>query len=493
MTRFNRRIFIQHSGLILGGILSPLSLKSTDAPFDPETAVHKNQQIAKRDTLGELGIESIPNFCSHEHWGSLDSIGQAPEQSGFRCDTTAGAQPLQPASIWDLILDPYQGWWLSASGRDPHAGAKRAGYNVIQEWWKASPLDALNSYKEMVGSSMLTGGFQCTRKGILELYGTDIAKFELEDWKNLDAKIQAAYADIFSWYQQAMKKANFSELIRPVHPEFYVQEDTPRSKQKELSFTHTILRIDPFLDLWTDENPRREALSGIAGIEPVDAKSWREFISGIFDLAHKNKTTGIKQLQAYSRPLHFLPRKDTEVTFRGELNANEIICFQDWVMHECCKQANDRKWVHQVHVGTNNIAESGPLPLEALAKRYPDMNLVMIHCWPFLKEAGYLAKHVPNIYIDTCWMPVLNPAYLREALSMWMNYVPVHKIMLAHDSTSVEMATGSSLFTREILTEILLNQQNSLQISTTQLREFATDMLQNNAVRLYRIGEQFRL
>jgi predicted TIM-barrel fold metal-dependent hydrolase len=288
-----------------------------------------------------------------------------------------------------------------------------------------------------------------------------------------------------------MNKAHFSELIRPVHPEFYVQEETPESSRQERSFTHTILRIDPFLDLWQKESHRRDSLSKIVGIEPADAQSWREFIKRIFDLAAKNHTTGIKQLQAYRRSLLYQPRTDTEVTFRGELNDKDITCFQDWVMHECCKQAHERNWSHQVHVGTNNIAHSSPMPLESLANLYPKMQIVMIHCWPFLKEAGWLAKMVPNMHIDTCWLPVLNPAFFHEALNTWINYVPVHKIMMAHDSTHVEMATGSSLFTREILGEILLYQQNTLQISTSDLRSFAADMLHNNAVRLYKIGKEY--
>ena len=74
---------------------------------------------------------------------------------------------------------------------------------------------------------------------------------------------------------------------------------------------------------------------------------------------------------------------------------------------------------------------------------------------------------------------------------MWINYVPFHKIMLAHDSTHVEMAAGSSLFTREILAESLLHQQKSLGISAAELRSCAADMLQNNAVRLYGIGKEF--
>jgi hypothetical protein len=83
------------------------------------------------------------------------------------------------------------------------------------------------------------------------------------------------------------------------------------------------------------------------------------------------------------------------------------------------------------------------------------MKIVMIHCWPYLREAGWLAKFHSNVYIDTCWQPVLNPAFFREALATWWNYVPLHKITCGHDSTTVEMACGSALFTREILAESL--------------------------------------
>ena len=257
-----------------------------------------------------------------------------------------------------------------------------------------------------------------------------------------------------------------------------------------MSIIHTVMRIDPLLELWQEHSPRRDALSKIVGIDPFDAHSWREFIKKLFDLAAENRAVGIKQLQAYRRSLLYLPRTDTEIVFRGKLDEPNILKFQDWVMHECCKQAHERNWVHQVHVGTNNITESSPMPLQSLATRYPQMNIVMIHCWPFLKEAGWLAKFVPNMYIDSCWLPVLNPEFLREGFKLWLNYVPLHKIMLAHDSTHIEMAVGSSLFTREILSESLADQQKSLKLTSNYIRMIATDMLNNNAVRLYKIGKE---
>ncbi len=476
MTKINRRKFVAGAGILAGG-----SLVTANA-----------SQFIKKDPAArtaEINLDTLPNFCSHEHWGSIESIGMASDQGGFRADTVAGARPQRATFIWDLVLDPYMGSTMVSNGTDLQVLSKEAGYPNQTEWWKAEPAIALEKFHSVFTSFQLTGIFQCLRRGIQHLYNTDIATFKPEDWKKADTAINENYQNIFGWYRSAMKQASFSELIRPVHPEFYTQEESSASGQEELSFTHTIMRIDPLLDLWKEVSPRRDALSVIAGIEPGDAKSWREFIQKIFDVAATHNTAGIKQLQAYSRTLGFQQRNDSEIRFRGDLNEAEIIAFQDWVMHECCKQAHERNWPQQVHVGTNNLPESNPLPLESLAIRYPRMNIVMIHCWPYLKEAGYLARTLPNIYIDTCWMPVLNPNFLSEALDMWLNYVPGHKIMLGHDSTSIEMAAGSSVFTREILTEKLKSQQNKLHLPAPELIQTGANLLHNNAVRLYGIGK----
>jgi hypothetical protein len=128
------------------------------------------------------------------------------------------------------------------------------------------------------------------------------------------------------------------------------------------------------------------------------------------------------------------------------------------------------------------------MPLEQLAKRYPRMNIVMIHCWPFVEEAGWLAKYQQNIYIDTCWQPVLSPSFLRQALRTWLGYVPTHKITCSHDSTTVEMAVGSSLFTREILSECLGELNRDARMPEARLQRLGENLLQNNSVRLYGFG-----
>jgi len=435
-----------------------------------------------------LGINEIPIFCTHEHWGSINSIGQTAE--GYRADVYAGARPKRKTTLLDLLVDPYFSGCLHGAGQHVnHLIQTKLGESDLHLAALKDPAKALKAIREALRVNQFIGTYQCIRRGILSAYGYDINNDDAAAIRKADKAIAENYGRIFTWYRQLMQKVHFSELIRPVHPEFFVRQESADAARKELAFTHTIMRIDPLLELWKPKSPRREGLAKITDIEPFDAKSWRDFLDTIFSLAKRNGSTGIKQLQAYHRNLHFAIHPDSEVKFQGDLNSAEVNIFKDWVVHECCKRAHDRGWPHQVHVGTHNMPHSDPLPLQHLARRYPKQKIVMIHCWPYLEEAGFLAKYFPNLYIDTCWQPVLSPQFFRRAMLAWLQYVPTNKITTGNDATSIEMAVGSSLFTREILAETLAELSRNAGVSAHDIRRTAVAMLHNNAVNLYRIGE----
>ncbi|MBI4903169.1 MAG: amidohydrolase family protein [Acidobacteria bacterium] len=406
----------------------------------------------------------------------MDSIGPAP--GGFRADFEAGALPTVRTRLLDLLLEPYFRGWLNAGGTNVSAmGLKeKAGWDA---WTTLRP--ALEPHR-------FTGVYQCTRRGIQQLHGIDIHRMDRRDLDKLDASIGHRYTKLFTWYREAMQRAHFSKLIRIVHPEFYSTPSNAAAAAEEKAFTRTIMRIDPFVTLDNSDTPRRRTLAAIAGVDARDATSWRKFLEAHFTRAAEAGALGIKQLQAYRRNLDYAPRSDNEIRWSGTRTPQETLAFQDWVVHECCKLAAARGWVHQIHVGTNNLPHSNPLPLAALAQRYRAMKIVMIHCWPFLREAGWLAKFHPNVYIDTCWQPVLNPNYFREAIATWWNYIPYHKIMCSHDSTTVEMAVGSSLFTREILLETLTERRYGMGAPPQDLRQAAAALLHDNAAGVYAAG-----
>ena len=479
-TEITRRLFLGSLGAGSAGLRRAQALSCGEVGGTAATSSERHKADA-------LDLSRLPNFCSHEHWGSIDSVGMASE--GFRADVERGAIPKTKTTLFDILLDPYFKGMLAASGADPDALARQAGVRDFRALATESPVKAFGLLETCLIPQRLTGTYQCIRRGLLDLYGIDTSGADADAISRLDIAIARNYERIFDWYWATMRKVFFTELIRPVHPEFYAREDSPAAATLESSFTHTVMRVDPLLALWTRKSTRRDSLARITGIDPRDAMSWRSFIAKLFDLAAQKRACGIKQLQAYSRSLDYIPRQDREVVWAGDLQPERVRIFQDWVMHECCKQAQERGWAHQVHVGTHNLAQSSPLPLALLAERYPRMKIVMIHCWPFLAEAGWLAKYHPNMYIDTCWQPVLNPAFFREAISGWLNYVPTHKITCSHDATSIEMAMGSSLFTREILGEVLTEQLHDLGVPERDLKRVALDMLHNNMVAIYGIGK----
>lgn len=468
----SRRGFITLAGAGLAGTLGPAA-PTLGAPPDSRAAA----------AVEALGLGELPNFCGHEHWGSIGAIGTFP--GGFRADAVAGALPWRTTRLTDLLLDPYLGGWLAAAGHDANRLARGRGAKDLGALVASSPSGALEALRPALDGQRLTGAYQCLRRGLEALYDVDIDSAEAGAIDRLDASIGERYSRLFAWYPEAMRTMRFSRLVRPVHPEFYYREASPAGAKAELAFTETVMRIDPLLELGARPSSRRDELARLVGVEPRDAASWRSFLARLFERADARGALGIKQLQAYRRSLEFRPRSDGEVRWSGELSAQERTVQEDWIVHECCRLAHERGWPHQFHVGTHNLRASSPLPLEGLASRYPRMKVVQIHCWPFLEEAGWLAKHRPNVYLDTCWLPVLSPVFFARALATWLAYLPSGKILCAHDSTSVEMAAGSARFTREILAQVLLEHRAALGLDDAFCRRVARDLLHDNAERVY--------
>ncbi|MCE5259761.1 MAG: amidohydrolase family protein [Chloroflexi bacterium] len=430
----------------------------------------------------------VPSYCAHEHWGSIAAIGAFA--GGFRADIEPGALPSRRVGLLDLLLDPYFGGNLATLGLTIDKLAQMLQVDSLFTLSSRQTAAIWPALREIVSNHLLTGTFQSLRMGIRDLYGIDILYAGGQDIQTLDEAIASNYASLFSWYQDAMARCWMSALVRPVHPDFYLVNATSVVAQQESTLMRTVMRLDPLLDFWKPDSPRRARLASALDIDPVDAATWRAFIEALFDLAERRGAVGIKQLQAYSRPLSFRLRADGEVRFRGELTDDGIRCFQDWLVHACSAQAHERGWPQQVHVGTHNITESSPMPLLDLAKRYPRMKIVQLHCWPFLQEAGWLAKHVPNIYIDTCWLPILNPEYYTQALQGWLHYVPVDKICCSHDATSIEMAAGSLHISRHLMGDILAAQQTKWSLSDEQVHKMAAAFFNDNAAALYRNTEK---
>jgi predicted TIM-barrel fold metal-dependent hydrolase len=113
----------------------------------------------------------------------------------------------------------------------------------------------------------------------------------------------------------------------------------------------------------------------------------------------------------------------------------------------------------QVHCGFGDsdlrLTRADPALLGPLVERFADTPFVLLHCYPFVREAGWLAHVYANVFLDvSLTIPhVSRPAEMvRQALEL----APVSKLLYASDAARApELYYLAARWWREALAEVL--------------------------------------
>ena len=115
----------------------------------------------------------------------------------------------------------------------------------------------------------------------------------------------------------------------------------------------------------------------------------------------------------------------------------------DALIWETLEVAAELRFPLQFHVALGDddcyLPTSNPVLLRALFQepRFCDVPIVMLHCYPFVREAAYLTSIYPNAYVDLgLTVPLAGsncPALVAEAIGV----APTHKILASSDGHAV--------------------------------------------------------
>ncbi|MDX6644861.1 MAG: uncharacterized protein QOK40_588 [Miltoncostaeaceae bacterium] len=138
----------------------------------------------------------------------------------------------------------------------------------------------------------------------------------------------------------------------------------------------------------------------------------------------------------------------------------------------------------QVHVGFGDpdvrLGRAGPAGLAPLMERFPDTPVVLLHCYPFVREAGWMASVYANVHLDlSLAIPhVARPAELvRQALEL----APLSKLLYGSDAARVpELFYLAARWWRAALAEVLAEA-----LPFEEAAEAGRWILRENALRLY--------
>ncbi len=134
----------------------------------------------------------------------------------------------------------------------------------------------------------------------------------------------------------------------------------------------------------------------------------------------------------------------------------------------------------QVHAGFGDsdlhLAGADPTHLKGLIERFGATPFVLLHCYPFVREAGWLAHVYGNVFFDLS-LTIPHVARPAEALRQALELAPVSKLLYASDaSRTPELYFLAAKWWRETLGEVLpemLGEQDAARAVRAILRENA--------------------
>lgn len=118
-----------------------------------------------------------------------------------------------------------------------------------------------------------------------------------------------------------------------------------------------------------------------------------------------------------------------------------------------------------------------------------DVPITLLHCYPFVREAGWLAEVFSNVYIDIGVIQNFTGPAAPRILAEAMELTPFHKQLYSSDAFGLAELhfLGARIF-RNALAELLDGWIAAGHLTTKRAEGIATMIASENARRIYPIG-----
>jgi hypothetical protein len=185
--------------------------------------------------------------------------------------------------------------------------------------------------------------------------------------------------------------------------------------------------------------------------------------------ARANGFVGVKSISAYRTGLELERIRDFVI---AALEANEETGAPLPVQFHCGFGDSDLY-----------LARADPTHLKPLVERFRRTPFVLLHCYPFVREAGWMAHVYGNVFFDLS-LTIPHVARPAEAVREALELAPVSKLLYASDAARTpELYYLGAKWWREALAEALPEL-----LTAGEAEQAARMILRENALALYGLG-----
>ena len=376
------------------------------------------------------------------------------------------------SSIWQ---NSYLSWFNVLPAWQPRGEFK--------DWWqRAKP-----AFDNVRGMSV----YRYTLPAIQNLYGVDFESITDEQAASLNDRITANYRDQRWLYEVITEKANIEVMLNDPYWE-------PFDFKSHYGFTATVLRLNPLFHAFHPSefamSKRRESPYDFAKAQGIKIETFDDylaFIDSVFVLAKQAGLVGIKHTLAYERTLSFdkVTKERAAEAFgkqRKELTPEQIKAFEDFIMWHLAELSAKYEMPFQIHTGHARIQGSNPMLLLDLLTANSKTKFILFHGgFPWVNESGAIAARVPNVYLDSVWLPTLSQTMARRAYHEWLDLIPSNRILWGADCNHAEGIYGATEFTRQALAQVLAERMDRGELREADAQHIGRQILRENALALF--------
>lgn len=178
---------------------------------------------------------------------------------------------------------------------------------------------------------------------------------------------------------------------------------------------------------------------------------WQALVAEV-KAAKANGYVGFKSIAAYRFGLKIVDvsPKQAEAAFLAWKNSGEVRLSDpqviSYLVWNLAPLMIEQGMPLQFHVGygdaDTDMYQGNPLLLRQFLQKWAlaGLKVVLLHCYPYHREAGYLASVFPNVYFDISLIDPLGPSSIEQVLNEALELAPYTRFLFASDaSTSPEM------------------------------------------------------
>jgi predicted TIM-barrel fold metal-dependent hydrolase len=254
---------------------------------------------------------------------------------------------------------------------------------------------------------------------------------------------------------------------------------------------HPILRVETYVEALI---PERNTLAEL-----------EDTLRATVRTARAQGIVALKSIAAYRGGLQIKPRTRAEAgaaftAMRATLEATGQIRLVDrrlldYVLLAALEEAARQALPVQFHVAFGDddadLRLAHPLHLRSLCRdrHFQSVPIILLHCYPYVREAGYLTNLYAHVYVDLSLGVPLTAAGSSARFAEALELAPASKVLFATDAHSIpELFYLGALHGRRALARCLEQMISEEYLTPEEAEATAHQILWQNAQAVYGVG-----